>query len=318
MSATLSILPGGKAPGTAPEDKLRDAARNMVQRIDSGYMDLAKLIYKIAYFRQDSTSPPLWVEWGYKDWDDYCLKELNMSSRKADYFKGIYQKLEIDLAVIRQEVRNAFCALGWSKCRLLIRVIDERNIHEWISKAKAPATVAQVELSVQKYEADMAAYRERQETAGLKAVGEDEAEQAEQAERAVKSDGENTFDLTEAPPEPQADEPRPAVPEVIDLKKKVFMFHEAQEKVVTAALRRAGVVSGSTKDSELLTLICEEYLASSDMLRGTRAKVETLTRLASIMNVEIMIVEPETMNVVHGMPLMVKVAERAVADRIES
>jgi hypothetical protein len=291
---------------------MRERARDLVVKIDSGFMELGKLIYLIFTARKDPSLPSLWVEWGYKDWDDYCSRELQMSGRKADYLKSIYHKLEVELVGLRAEVRIAFCALGWNKCRLLVRVITERNILEWMEKARA-ATGVQLELMVQDYSKELAAYKERQERAGWDAV---EADPEEKEKRALRETAAENFD----PPEeltPSADEAPPKIPEVVDLVKKVFMLHGEQEKVLDSALRRAGVATGSNKDSERLTVICEEYLANADMLRGARAKVEILTRMARIMGVRLVIVDENT-DVIHGMDLMVEVARRQVASAAEN
>lgn len=311
-ASTFTVLPGGKAPQTE-EERMRENARALVARIDTGFMELGKLIYLIFTARKDPSLPALWVEWGYKDWDDYCARELAMSGRKADYLKSIYHKLEVDLVGVRAEVRAAFYALGWNKCRLLIRVITERNILEWLEKGR-DATGVQLELMVQDYSKELAAYKERQERAGWDTI---ENDPAAKEKRQLSESAADNFD----PPEeltPRLDEAPPKIPEVVDLVKKVFMLHGEQEKVLDSALRRAGVATGSSKDSERLTVICEEYLANADMLRGARAKVEILTRLARIMNVRVAIVEPETMDVIHGMDLVVDIARRQVASAAEN
>jgi hypothetical protein len=55
---TFTVLPGGKAPQTE-EERMRERARDLVVKIDSGFMELGKLIYLIFTARKDPSLPSL-------------------------------------------------------------------------------------------------------------------------------------------------------------------------------------------------------------------------------------------------------------------
>lgn len=70
-------------------------------------------------------------DYGYQDWKSFCAGALDMSWRTATYLRDIYVKMT-ELDVPEQE-----CAqVGWSKLKEVLPVIDKKNVHKWIDKAK--------------------------------------------------------------------------------------------------------------------------------------------------------------------------------------
>ena len=105
-------------------EQCREAILVARDRVDSGYMDLSKLLHQ-AYYKE------FYVEWGHEDFRSYCDAELGTDYRKAMYLVDIWDKVR-KLNLPLKEVE----AIGWSKMKEVAAVIDEKNAKEWLTKAK--------------------------------------------------------------------------------------------------------------------------------------------------------------------------------------
>jgi len=119
------------AAGSVPESKLRreqvvrKAILEAKENIEHSYLDLASNLYE-AYHREYYTE-----KWGYQSWEEYCTKELDQPYRKAMYLIEIWDKVK---ALKLPEKKVA--ALGWSKMKDLVAVLNAENAKDWMEKAK--------------------------------------------------------------------------------------------------------------------------------------------------------------------------------------
>lgn len=123
-------------PILTPQDLLREEALKARDMVDQGYMLLAKCLYDI--YHQDVFN----THWNYTSFEDYIDNEIQIAYRKAMYLVEIYGKaklLNMDMARLER--------MGWSKARELIRVVDESNVDEWMSKAEN-CTVKELNIQV--------------------------------------------------------------------------------------------------------------------------------------------------------------------------
>lgn len=112
-------------PVTTQEDQLREEALHAKDMIDSGYMMLARCLYDI--YHQNIFSN----HWNYNSFEEYIDNEIQVTYRKAMYLVEIYGKAKLlNMDMTRLE------KMGWTKAKELIRVVDESNIDEWMSRAE--------------------------------------------------------------------------------------------------------------------------------------------------------------------------------------
>lgn len=125
-------------PTLTPQEILREEALRARDMVDTGYMLLAKCLYDI--YHQDVFN----THWNYTSFEHYIDNEIQIAYRKAMYLVEIYGKaklLNMDMARLER--------MGWSKARELIRIVDEENAEEWMSRAEN-CTVKELNMQVKR------------------------------------------------------------------------------------------------------------------------------------------------------------------------
>jgi hypothetical protein len=109
-------------------NQLRQEILTLKDNIENSYFELARRLYVV--YEND-----FYKEWGYKDFEEYCQKELNFSERKGRYLVSVWRYLVIENQFGTKEL-EMLKDVGWTKMRTLIRVINKENLADWIEQAK--------------------------------------------------------------------------------------------------------------------------------------------------------------------------------------
>lgn len=92
--------------------EIRERAMQAAQNIETSYMDLAEALF-------DIKNSEFYREWGIATFSDYASAELGIGDSKANALVKIWDKMKsLGLS------RDRLTAIGWSKARAMIRVVD--------------------------------------------------------------------------------------------------------------------------------------------------------------------------------------------------
>jgi len=330
QSNDLQVIEGGNSvnnPGSkAWSSKIRKRAKQLVQELDTGYIELAKILYQVwdTPMEGDPNRGPVFKEWGYTSLGQYAEEELGLHRKKAERLRAIWYTLEVELVHLDKAKKDRVIALGASKVRELIRVIDETNIDQWcdlaekssypvlcasISKAvdqakiqKLQATVSAKEKSIEAKDTKiLEAYAKGGGVVAVSGEGSFDEEEAEELEAA----GGDVFD----PGSPKRMKAAPlAEPESLEFEH--FALYPDQHLNVKLALQKAGQMSGSDKKSHNLDLICTSFLATNDIIPANivENRVRFMHRLESIFGVKIIALDEQSKEVVFGVGTLARLA----------
>jgi hypothetical protein len=129
------------------ENRLRNEAKGLARDISLKYWELGRVLHQVysgipggyqGLKKGDGAKrrrKALFEKWGYKNFGEYCEKEIGINKRTAENLRFAYHYF-----AIRQEltkpVIGRLIALGRSKVYLLSGVATRDNIGLWIKKAK--------------------------------------------------------------------------------------------------------------------------------------------------------------------------------------
>lgn len=72
-----------------------------------------------------------WKEWGYKNFDEYCVSELGYTMRTVNYRIQVYTKYIVELGM----PAHVMAALDWTKAKELIPIVNENNVDNLLDQA---------------------------------------------------------------------------------------------------------------------------------------------------------------------------------------
>lgn len=300
---------------------MRSEAKAVAQNMETGYMDLAKILYQLfdVPVNGDPENGPWFKEWGYDTIGDFAEQELNLQRRKAEYLRAIWYRLEVEMEDMNADVKQRIISLGWSKVRELIKVLTIKNASKWadlaekcnypdlchsikkykdkleaahVLKAKGEQYVAPIPTKVTKTKDLPTAFDEHKPH--LQAVGEGEA----QPSGTVGAE----------PPPGQAPAPEedlePVPMKVEDSEKffhREFWMVADQLDIVDAAMKRAAELSGSDKKGHLLSVICQDFLATNLFGKPDQDQIiRFLAKYEKLLNVRLVIIDEDD-DPVYGM-----------------
>lgn len=114
-----------KAKAVPRSDQVRKQIKEARSSVDKGSMDMAKLLSEI-YHKEYH------LAWGFSNFEAYCDMELDFQYRKAKYLVEIWDKVKsFNIDQKRLE------AIGWTKLRELVKVMDAENVEEWLGRAES-------------------------------------------------------------------------------------------------------------------------------------------------------------------------------------
>jgi hypothetical protein len=120
-------------------EKLHEQALDARHRIDEATFEMAEVLFTIY-------DESLYVQLGFKTWKEYVEKQLSFAIRKAQYLVQMWAYYGVKLAAF-PEVREKVQALGWTKAKELVEIVDEKNVDEWCEKAGTMSAVQLVQVA---------------------------------------------------------------------------------------------------------------------------------------------------------------------------
>ena len=313
--AKLEVVEGGSTDKVGSyqwSNRLRRRTKMLVKQLETGYMELAKLLWQIydVPVDGDPNNGPLYRSWGYASYNEYAETELGIHYKKAHSLKRIYERFgEGDLATMEPSLRDRIIGLGWSKVRELVRgrvifveggddieifVLTLDNAAEWADRIQ-PKDAKEMPYpmlcsAIQHYLADLeAAHREALET------GSELPSSAIPVIPAYSSSEDRNPD---------------------DFSSFKFAVTPDQQKTVEAALDRASLLSNSDwrktygKKGHNLELICTDFLATNDFGSGTDPDrlVKYLAKIETALGIKLIATTPDLKKIVYGVLNLSKMA----------
>lgn len=107
--------------------ELRKQAKAAAKQYDQAWLPLARALYSIKKIKA-------YEDWGFEMWSEYVAEDLGVpiELRQADYFVLVIAKLSVTLGVSDMDLE----AIGQSRARVIIPVVDKKNIDKWLNVAK--------------------------------------------------------------------------------------------------------------------------------------------------------------------------------------
>lgn len=324
--ATYKDAKETSAVGSRPwGNKLRKKAKTLVKELDTGYMELAKLLYEVwdTPVDGDPKNSPIYTQWGYKTFAEYAEGDLSIDQRQAERLRRIYYVLNVELEGLSDDLRHRATRIGVSKAREIVGVMTLENAEKWVEAAENNSYSALTNM--------IRRYKEEEEIQKLRQKAKDQEAQSRAADPLASGDDDQSSNSA-APADPSLDpsvdtsvdpldtssEPLDptAIPEPEVLKFKHFALYPEQFEQVECALSRAEELSSSGKMSNNLALICTDFLATNDFSSTKDAKsVELyLTKMEQLLGVRLIAFEKSEPNVVFGQDLFGELASEVDDD----
>lgn len=275
-------------PGSVPwSNKIRRRAKNLAKAIDTGYLEMAEILWAVydTPVDNDPNKGPVFHSWGYASFGEYAEIELGLSKRRAERLRQIWMHYEVRLkGRLDRRLKQRLYALGWSKVREIATIVTPENAEKWLELAEKSTYVA-LQQESRKFRARVEELRK------LKEGGQDVPEDF--------LDEENLLNQVNVDPDD------------IKYKTKVFALAPDMQDNVEAALERASQLSHSKSSSRNLSLICMDFLATNDFKKSDDSEnaLRYLNRLEQNLNLKIIATDPDTGEVVYGMMTLEKLAK---------
>lgn len=284
MTKLGADLPGSEGWST----KIRRRARVLVKSIDQGYMELAEIIHSVwaTPINGERQNACVCVSWGYDTYKQWAAEELGLHPRKVERLKAIWHHLHVTLeGQLDRTTRKEIIALGWTKVRELVRVIDGKNAKQWVEMAEQ---LNHDELC----EAIRHALKDQEKHDQAAAVG------------AVDDDDDEDFQGPPPPSDP-------------DRHRKVrFKLTPDENANVELALERAQQLAQTRKPmppGALLDLIATDFLATNDFRKANDPEnhLRFLAKFERLMGRRLVVIDPERWVIEYGMDALEQVAANA-------
>ena len=199
---------------------------------------------------------------GYKTWEDFCDKTLNMHHGKANYFVAIWSKVK-DLP---KPAQKEFGDIDWTKAREITRVITEANYPKLLEAARHK-TYKQLAEVVQKEKSRQVS---EHSNPGLGAADDHE----EQSSVGDRQGAERTYPMH-------------------------FQLYEDSYGTVIKALQAAASASHSSNKSYNLQVIAMEFLATHGS-PDQKILSDFLNMMERALNATIIVVDNKSTTVIYG------------------
>lgn len=283
--AAIAELPGSEAWGA----RIRKRARSLVKSINQGYMELAEILHTVwaTPINNEEHNACVTVAWGYDGYVPWAEEELGLHKRKAERLKAIWHHLHVTLGgKLDRRIRKRIIALGWTKVRELIRVIDADNAEQWVEVAE--------NLN----------YNELCEII-RRALEDQEKDDQSRAVGTVDDDDDEDFKGRD-------------LPDDLDRFKELsFMLSPEQKANVELALERAHQLASSPgskrtpKRGHLIDLICTDFLSTNDFRKADdpHRHLVFLAKFERLMGKRLVVIDATTWVIEYGMDALSKAAE---------
>jgi hypothetical protein len=325
----LTVIEGGNTPQRGSKSwcqKVRRRAKQLTEDLDTGYMELAQILYEVwdTPMDNDPNKGPIYKQWGFDSFTQWAHEDLNLQPRKAQRLRAIWYTLEVELKGMDPDVKARIIALGISKARELVRILDVDNAQGWVEVAeKSSYPVLCASIAKAKQAADIA---KAQAAVKAKQEAEEAAEQAElddseKEEPELEAVGGNAqvdqaspdFGVPDPPEKegPQPPQPVAAPGEPEQMEFLHFALYPEQYLNVQLALRKSGEMTGSDKKSHNLDMICTDFLANNDIVPSNMAenRMRFMRRMEQVFGIKIIALDLVNDEVVYGAGLVAKLTK---------
>jgi hypothetical protein len=133
----LGIQDEPKGKGAEEAGALLNRALAIKNEIEGKFWEMGAIlnsIFKNQYY----------VDYGYRDWKDFCNEVLEMKWRTATYLRDIYVKFT-GLGIRPDEC----IGIGWGRLKELLPVVNKENVKYWLTEAKKKgASIANLNAKV--------------------------------------------------------------------------------------------------------------------------------------------------------------------------
>lgn len=324
MAAEKLKVLSGKDIGTKSwADKMRKNAREVASRMETGYMDLGKILYDLYDVPVDGNpdNGPWYKEWGYSTLGDFTETELNLQRRKAEYLRGIYYRLEVELADMDPGLKKRVIALGWSKARELIKILTPKNASKWADLAEGsnyPDLCASIAKYKEKLEAAHALKDKGEKYVAPVPVKISKKKAAEEDLPTAFASFQPPANDSEAPKilstavmpgshgsskplpeasvdvEPELDPVQILINDGEKFYPRHFAFPADLRDIVDAALKRAAELSNSSSPSHNMGIICQDFLATNPFGKPDQDQVlRFLAKFEKLLNVRLVVIDED-------------------------
>ena len=261
-------------------DKIRRRARTLTKTIEQGYMELGEILYTVydTPINGDPKNGPMFQAWGYTTFAQWVENDLGLHKRKAERLRNIWYNLNVRLGKeLTRQTRRRIIALGWCKCRELVRVLSAENVEQWVEMAER---LKYPEL-----------------TSAIRKALKDHEQQAQ--ERALS--GEDDEEGPEYPDPPD---------DVEEWTERAFYLAPEQLKNVEAALDRAKQLSHSKSINHNLDLICMDFLATNEfrLKDDPKMALRFLVKFEKLTGKRLIIIDPVTKQIEYGIEALEMIA----------
>jgi hypothetical protein len=263
---------------------VRSRAKSLAKDVENQYMALGELLYKVydTPIGGDPKNGPVYKDWGYKSFSDYAEQELGLEKKRAEKLRSIWFHLKVRLSSLSDALRSQLVALGYSKMREIVRVLDLDSAQWWVDRA--PLMNYQTVAATVRKVADM------RENANIEAEVRRGGDPVAQSNELAGADGEARSESYWSPPEQE------------NLYNKRYVFNAEQLETVKLALERASELTRSKAGGYNLSLICLDFLANNDF---SQAKLEQrlrfVAKLEKQLQLRLVAIDPETSEVLYGL-----------------
>lgn len=298
MAPALKVLSGKEVGTKAWADKMRKRAVDVSSGLETGYMELAEVLYNLfdVPIDGDPANGPWYKTWGYKTIGEFAEKELNIQRRKAEYLRGIWYRMEVELSDMDPQVKQRLVDLGWAKLRELVKVITMKTASKWADTAEK-CNYQMLCATIQKYQDDVRAAQEAkgkgESYSTPKITKENESQYAgipSEVGASWGSGGSSAPVSDTAEPDEELDN----IPVAPKTSAKNFVFFPDQLEIVEAALKRAAELSNSSYNSHNLTVICQDFLATNLFGKpGEEQMIRFLTKYEELFNVRLVVIDKD-------------------------
>jgi hypothetical protein len=105
---------------------------DLKERLAALALDVGNNYFLIGGLLSIVTSKSLFTQWGFEKFKDWVHAETDFELRKAQHLIRNYNRV-VDLDI----PFSAFQNIGWTKISMLLKVLSQENVRQWVEKAKA-------------------------------------------------------------------------------------------------------------------------------------------------------------------------------------
>lgn len=111
--------------GGEADEEVLPKIKGLLDVVDTNYLDIGRLLWRV-------NEKNLYQLGGYDDFESYVEEELGFKKRKAKYLVSIWKRLRAELGVKKSMIEK----VGWTKAKVILPVVNEENVEQWLDKAK--------------------------------------------------------------------------------------------------------------------------------------------------------------------------------------